>query len=270
MPALFCHVLSRFVVPTSACRPGFVTGQTVLSFAKKRQSLSCKRGAGTPQTAGPGAAGAPSGSGGSRRPKEWFVHIMFLSSCQEVFAPFAPKRTGPPSPCAGPGARRRVRPGAGVISQGPHAFGRARELRPARRRPAFPAPFRHGYALTGRAFVAIIDKPFFGLWKEVLHTSIPKPYRTVLRHHAIDRQRKLPLNHPRLNVAGMEPCKNVFALSFDFQAYQRIVRTLPIPRLHQLDDPTAPTFQPMVRTRSMRRGHLTHWVWASQTCRRML
>ena len=91
------------------------------------------------QNTGQGAA-APSGRGGSRRPKEWFVHIMFLNGCQEVSAPHAPKRTGPPSPCAGPAARRRVRPGAGVISQSPHAFGRARELRPARRRLSFPAP----------------------------------------------------------------------------------------------------------------------------------
>ena len=243
-----CHGLSLSVLSG----PAFKIAQTGLYTSFFLHSNNPSR---TRQSAGPGAT-APSGPGGSRRPKEWFVHIMFLNGCQEVSAPHAPKRTGPPSPCAGPAARRRVRPGAGVISQGPDAFGRARDLRPARRRPAFPAPSRHGYALTGRAFVAIIDKPFFGLWKEIVHTSIPKPYRTVLRHHAIDRQRKLLLNHPRLNVAGMEPYKNVFALSFDFQAYQRIVRAFAIAGLHQFDDAAEPAVQTRFRSRSIRRQRM--------------
>ncbi len=63
---------------------------------------------GTRQSAGPGAT-APSGPGGSRQPKEWFVHILFLNGCQEVSAPHAPDSSCRPGPKARHERSRRGR-----------------------------------------------------------------------------------------------------------------------------------------------------------------
>ena len=138
----------------------------------------------------PGKAQPPRpGAAGAAGRRNEFVHIMFLNGMSRSFLrPHAPKRTGPPSPCAGPsgaaqGAPRRwshfaksscLRASAGVAA------------RPA---PAFiPRPFRTAAAPPGGGRLPLRPPPFPVISTGTVHRTVekrnPSPAALLPRHCA--------------------------------------------------------------------------------------